>query len=299
MCRRRCRTRGYLAQDDSHPLQVVTPPLNLKGVDGKSHLAHPGSPFDNTKSYNFEDVRNGLYQLDFQLMQTPQTNQAQIDVYYTDDNSSEPNFASQQKVLTGALPTTIVRNAAGTQIFLAEGGSDMVQQLNVNTGARPFTVTKGKVFRTGRRPFGLALNEKANQLLVSDWGGERLEVFDLDVGQSPRQHRSRLRAARVPGDQRRARRALLLQRLVVEHGPKACATCHFDELDTDGVGFANGATTPNAPHQVKPNHNLANHRPSTSGTARSATELHLGRLRRADWDELRGRRAGARRRPRY
>src|SRR5262249_8776909 len=38
---------------------------------------------------------------------------------------------------------------------------------------------------------------------------------------------------------------------------KACASCHFDELDTDGIGFANGATTPNAPHQVKPNHNLA------------------------------------------
>src|SRR5262249_47335444 len=33
--------RGFLAQDDSPPLQVVTPPLTLTGVDGKPPLAHP------------------------------------------------------------------------------------------------------------------------------------------------------------------------------------------------------------------------------------------------------------------
>ena len=169
-------------RDEPHPQQVIAPAVSVQGIDGNRYVVHPGALFDSTRSYNFEDVRNGLYQLDFALQQTPVTNQAQVDVYYTDDNSSEPNFAAQQKVLTGAVPTTIVRNAAGTQIFVAEGGSDMVQQLNVNTGARPFTVTKGRVFKTGRRPFGVALNEKANQLLVSCWGGERLQVFDLTSG---------------------------------------------------------------------------------------------------------------------
>lgn len=249
--------RGYLANDDSHPLQVVTPPLNLKGVDGKSHLAHPGSLFDNTRSYNFEDVRNGLYQLDIQLQQTPVTNQAQIDVYYTDDNSSEPNFAAQQKVLTGAVPTTIVRNAAGTQIFVAEGGSDMVQQLNVNTGARPFTVTKGRVFQTGRRPFGIALNEKANQLLVADWGGERLEIFDLTSGSRIANIDLGYAQPEYPATNVERGELFYYNAKWSNTSRKSCASCHFDELDTDGVGFANGATTPNAPHQVKPNHNLA------------------------------------------
>lgn len=249
--------RGFLAQDDSHPLQVVTPPLTLTGVDGKPHLSHPGSLFDNTRSYNFEDVRNGLWQLDFRLQQTPTSNQTQIDVYYTDDNSSEPNFASQQKVLAGAVPTTIVRNAAGTSIFVAEGGSDMVQQLNVNTATRPFTVTKGTVFHTGRRPFGLALNEKTNQLYVTDWGGERLEIFDattanrvaaIDLGYAQPEY---------PATNVERGELFYFNAAWSNNARKACASCHFDELDTDGVGFANGATTPNAPHQVKPNHNLA------------------------------------------
>src|SRR5262249_8656276 len=33
--------------------------------------------------------------------------------------------------------------------------------------------------------------------------------------------------------------------------------CHYDELDTDGVGFSNGASAPTVYHQVKPNHNLS------------------------------------------
>jgi cytochrome c peroxidase len=249
--------RGFLAGDDSHPLQVVTPPLNLTGVDGKSHLAHPGSLFDNSRSYNFEDVRNGLYQLDFQLMQTPQTNQAQVDVYYTDDVSSEPNFASQQKILAGAIPTTVVRNVAGTQIFVAEGGSDVVQQLNVNTGARPFTLTKGRSFRTGRRPFGIALNEKANQLLVATWGGERLEVFDLGSGNRISSIDLGYAQPEYPATNIERGELFYYNASWSNNQRKACASCHFDELDTDGIGFANGATTPNAPHQVKPNHNLA------------------------------------------
>jgi len=250
--------RGYLATNDSVPQQVAAAPLQLMGIDGQSHLAHPGALFDNTKAYNFEDLRNGLYQLDFNLAQVPQTNQAQTsNVYYTDDISPEANFNSKQKVLTGAVPTTIVRNAAGTQIFLAEGGSDMVQQLNVNTGARPFTVTKGRVFRTGRRPFGLALNEKANQLLVSDWGGERLEIFDLGSGNRVANIDLGYAQPEYPASNVEKGELFFYNASWSNNGRKTCAHCHFDELDTDGVPYGNGATAPTAPHQVKPNHNLA------------------------------------------
>ena len=53
------------------------------------------------------------------------TTQVGLDVYYTDDVSAEPNFQAQQKILTGSMPTTVVRNRIGDQIFVAEGGSDM------------------------------------------------------------------------------------------------------------------------------------------------------------------------------
>jgi cytochrome c peroxidase len=252
-----CPDRGFLAQDDAHPQQVLANPLSFPGIDGKSHVAHPGALFDNTKSYNFEDLRNGLYQLDFRLQTTPQTNQPGTQVYYTDDISSEPNFVQQQKVLQGAIPTTIVRNTAGTQIFVAMGGSDMVQQFNVNTGARPFTVTKGAIFKTQRRPFGLALDEKNQQLLVSDWGSERLEVFSLANQQQVAAIDLGYAQPEYPATNIEKGELFFLNASWSNNGRKSCASCHFDELDTDGVGYGNGATAPTSPHQVKPNHNLA------------------------------------------
>ena len=40
-------------------------------------------------------------------------------------------------------------------------------------------------------------------------------------------------------------------------GDKSCVSCHFDELDIDGVGYANGTGTATGLKQIKPNHNLA------------------------------------------
>jgi cytochrome c peroxidase len=201
-------------------------------------------------------VRNGLYQLDFRLGQTPQTNQPSTNVYYTDDVSSEPNFVAQQKVLAGALPTTIIRNAAGTQIFVADGGSDMVQELNVQSGSRPFTLTAGKIFKTGRRPFGLALDEKNNQLMVSDWGSERLEIFDLGSGTRIANIDLGYAQPAYPATNMEKGELFFYNATWSNNGRKSCASCHFDELDTDGVGFDNGAAAPTSARQVKPNHNL-------------------------------------------
>src|SRR6185436_17511692 len=75
--------RGLLSRDDQKPVQVLADPVYVQGLDGQRHLAHPGALFDGTRSYNFEDMRNGLMQVDFQLR-----NQGQ-NMYYTDDNSSE------------------------------------------------------------------------------------------------------------------------------------------------------------------------------------------------------------------
>jgi YVTN family beta-propeller protein len=249
--------RGFLASDDAHPQQVVSPPFTVQGLDGQPHVAHPGALFDNTKSYNFEDLRNGIYQLDFRLGTIPVTNQSATNVYYTDDVSSESNFQTQQKILAGSIPTTVVRNAAGTAIFVAMGGSDCVQQFTVNTGSRPFTLTKNKVFKTQHRPFGLALNEKANQLYVSDWGSERLEVFDLNTGNQIAAVDLGYAQPEYPATNIEKGEFFFINTAWSNNARKSCASCHFDELDTDGVGFGNGATAPTEPHQVKPNHNLA------------------------------------------
>jgi DNA-binding beta-propeller fold protein YncE len=253
-----CPDRGFLAADDGNPQAVHTDPTTVTGIDGQQHVAHPGSLSDNTKAYNFEDLRNGLFQLDFQLQSAPQTNQVTNNVYYTDDISAEANFQAGQKVLTGALPTTIVRNAAGTKIWLANGGSDQIQELNVNTGTRPFTVTKSRVIATQHRPFGLAVNEKKNQLYVANWGQETLQVFDLATGNQVGQPLDLGYAQPAyPATNIERGEFFFYNAAWSNNQRKSCATCHFDELDTDGVGYGNGAQSSNAPHQVKPNHNLA------------------------------------------
>ena len=242
--------RGLLAVDDQHPVQVLAPPVLMTGLDGQRHQVHPGAMFDGSRSYNFEDVRNGLMQLNFQLTNTPRT-------YYTDDVSSEPNYVAPQKVLAGALPTTIIRNRAGTQIFLAMGGSRLVQQLLVDTNARPFTVRPGRIFETQDRPYGLALNEDTGRLYVTNWGSETLQVFDADRGGPPIQTIDLGYAQPAyPATNLERGEKFFYDAGWSNNRRKACATCHFDELDTDGVGFSNGASAPTTFHQVKPNHNL-------------------------------------------
>lgn len=242
--------RGLIAQDEPvKPLEIQAAPAIVTGIDGAQHEAHPGALFDRTRSYNFEDLRNGLFDVGFTL--PPQAGA----VYYTDDVSSEPNFSQAQKVLAGAVPQAIIRNRAGNRIYIAHSSSDLVQELEVRAGAFKVSAVPGATFETSERPFALALNEDRGELYVATWGGEVIEVFDTD---------SRALRSRIDlGYAQPAYPATTMERGEYffynaewsNNGRKACSTCHTDELLTDGIGYANGATAPTAYHQVRPNYN--------------------------------------------
>jgi hypothetical protein len=242
--------RGLLSNDLPVPPQVNGPPVTVTGLDSKPHVAHPGAMFDHTRSYNFEDLRNGLMQMDALLTSNGSS------FYYTDDVSSEPNFVPQQKVLGGSLPTAVARNAAGTKIFLAMGGNDLIQELNVNLANRPNAVTASRTFKTQRRPFAITLDEANNRLFSADWGSDVIEVIDLGAGQSVAQADPGFASPQYPATSIERGELFFYNADWSNNGRKSCVSCHFDELDTDGVGYSNGATAPTAYHQVKPNHNL-------------------------------------------
>src|SRR5207245_5518684 len=82
----------------------------------------------------------------------------------------------------GSSPNAVIRNAAGTLIYLAMGGNDLIQELHVNIGSRPNTITPSRTFKTHRRPFAMALDEKNNRLFVADWGSDVVEQIDLRAG---------------------------------------------------------------------------------------------------------------------
>jgi DNA-binding beta-propeller fold protein YncE/cytochrome c peroxidase len=243
--------RGLLYRDEPHPQQVIAPPVFVRGLDGASHQAHPGALFDSTRSYNFEDLRNGIQALDFRLQAS------QPLAYFTDDVSAEPNFLSAQKVLAGALPQAVVRNQDGTRVFVAMGGSDLVQELLVDTSRRPFVLLPSRTMQTRERPFALALDEEAGSLHVATWGGETLDTLDLASGALISSVDLGYAQPRYPATNVERGEYFYYNADWSNNGRKACATCHIDELETDGLGFSNGAQAPTALHQVKPNHNLA------------------------------------------
>jgi hypothetical protein len=242
--------RGLPDRAGQTPQQVAASPVRVAGIDGAQHVAHPGAQFDGTKAYNFEDLRNGLLTVDSRLANNSL-------VFFTDNNSPEKNFAGQQKILKGALVQSIVLNRARTQAFLALSGSDMVQKVSIaGGGAFRIADANAPVFHTAQRPFAMALDETANELLVSDWGGEVLEVFDATTAN--RKARIDLGYATLPYPGTNIERGefLFYNTAWSNNGRKSCASCHFDELLVDGVGYANGATAPTAYHKVSSNFNL-------------------------------------------
>jgi cytochrome c peroxidase len=242
--------RGLPDRNGQIPQQVRADPVRMPGLDGAQHVAHPGAQFDGTKAYNFEDLRNGLLTIDARLS----SNNIQ---FYTDNTSPEKNFAAQQKVLKGALVQTLVLNRARTQAFLAMSGSDVVQKVSIaGGGAFRIADSGAALFQTAQRPFALQLDEANNELLVADWGGDVLEVFDATT--AVRKARIDLGYATVPYPATNIERGEFLFYNVgwSNNGRKSCATCHFDELLVDGVGYANGATAPTAYHKVSSNFNL-------------------------------------------
>jgi cytochrome c peroxidase len=238
--------RGLLAADEAQVAAAVSAaPLLLAGLDGASHEVHPGALFDGTKSYNFEDVRNGLFELDAGL--------GGAALYYTDDISAEPSFAAERKLLSGALPQALIRNAAGDRLYLAHGGTDQVEELAIEAGP---TLRSLRSFATRERPFALALDETRGELFVASWGGEVLEVFELAGGTKRAEVDLGYAEPRYPATSIERGERHFYDAAWSNNGRKTCAHCHYDELLSDGVPFANGATAPTMVHRVKPNHNL-------------------------------------------
>ncbi|HEU4726258.1 MAG TPA: cytochrome c peroxidase [Kofleriaceae bacterium] len=241
--------RGLPNKTDPLPTQISAAPVSVKGLDGNQHIAHPGAMFDNTRAYNFEDLRNGLIAISAQL----NTSNLQ---YFTDDISPEANFQPQQKVLQGAIPQAVVTNKAGTKAFIALSGSDVIQQVSIVGGA--FRVAPGQtpLFHTDHRPYEMLLDEQTNELFVADWGGEVLEIFDATTAQ--RKARIDLGYATLPypGTNIEKGELLFYNASWSNNGRKSCASCHTDELLIDGVGYANGATANTEYHKVTSNFNL-------------------------------------------
>jgi DNA-binding beta-propeller fold protein YncE len=242
--------RGLPDRADPRPTQITANAVSITGLDGKPHIAHPGALFDQTKAYNFEDLRNGMLTIDAQLGTATQP------TYFTDDISPEPNFTAQQKVLQGGLPQTLVLNAARTRAFVAMSGSDVVQELAIGAGVFRLTDAPSSLMRTAERPFALALDETARELLVASWGGEVLEIFDTTTGASKAKLNLGYATVDYPATNIERGEYLFYNTAWSNNGRKSCATCHFDELLLDGVGFANGATAPTAYHKVPANFNL-------------------------------------------
>jgi cytochrome c peroxidase/DNA-binding beta-propeller fold protein YncE len=243
--------RGLPDRADQAPSQIVAGPVQVKGLDGSQHVAHPGAIFDGTKAYNFEDLRNGLVTLDAKLGTTTPP------VYFTDDISSERNFVAAQKILGGALPQAVVVNAARTRAWLALSGSDAIQEVSIRSGVFRVADAPGPLFRTAERPFAMALDETAGELLVASWGGELLESFDPTTGAVKARIDLGYATADYPATNMERGEYLFYNTGWSNNGRKSCATCHFDELLVDGVGYANGATAPTAYHKVPANFNLA------------------------------------------
>jgi mono/diheme cytochrome c family protein len=240
--------RGLLSDDEAViPQQVSADAVRVQGLDGQQHEAHPGALFDGTRSYNFEDLRNGVFAVGFLLNNQNPT-------YFTDDVSSEPNFVAQQRILAGAIPVAAARNVAGTRIYLALSGSDRVQELEVESGAFKLSAT-GQEFETQERPYAIAVDDARDQILVATWGGESLEVFEIDGGDRVDTIDLGYAVPAYPATNMETGEYLFYNADWSNNGRKSCASCHTDELLADGIGFANGATAPTSYHQVPANFN--------------------------------------------
>jgi DNA-binding beta-propeller fold protein YncE len=242
--------RGLPAREDQLPQQIAASPAIVTGLDGQSHVAHPGALFDTTKAYNFEDLRNGMLTLDAQLTQ------GAAPVYFTDSVSREPNFVAQQKILRGTMPQAVVVNAAKNRAFIAMSGSNVIQQISIRAGAFRIADAGAALIQTETRPFALALDEQVNEILVADWGSEILEVFDITSGARKQRIDLGYATARYPATNIERGEFLFYNTSWSNNAVKSCAQCHADELLLDGVGYANGATAPNAFHKVPANFNL-------------------------------------------
>ena len=151
----------------------------------------------------------------------------------------------------------IARNSAGTIVWMADSSSDVIEELAVNIGVSPNAITStGRTFKTQHRPFAIAVDEPNNRLFVADWGSETVEQISLASGRSVAQADTGFAQPPYPATNAESGEFNFYNAAWSNNGRKACSTCHFDELDSDGIGYSQGAIAPTTLAEVKPNHNI-------------------------------------------
>jgi len=241
--------RGLPQFTEQLPNQVRANPFSITGLDGASAVAHPGSLRDNTFGNNFEDIANGMYDINALLPanDTP--------IYFTDNNSPEAAFVDQQKILAGSLIRDVARNAAGTRIYVANSGSNSVQFIDVLAAGNFQLVDSGILLQTDLIPWALIPDEDANELYVVNWGSDTLQRFNLNNGTLLQTVNLGYAQPPYPATNIETGEYLFQNTNWSNDGKKSCASCHFDEFLADGIPYANGATAPTAYHKVIANFN--------------------------------------------
>ena len=236
--------RGYPSDDAQIPEDIQTSPIE----DEDGNVVHPGATFDETDSYNFEDIHNGIFEIDRDL--------GNREAYMTDDNDADDLFIDQQKVLAGAVPMDIVRNEAGNRVYVVYRASDLIQEFSVVANGNFRLRANGNLYNTAELPMAAALDEDAGVLLVANYGADNLQVFDLDNANLLQTFDLGYAVPKYPATTIELGEYTYVTAKWANDGRKACTSCHTHLDSIDGIDYANGATAPTMPHQVKPNYNL-------------------------------------------
>jgi hypothetical protein len=247
--------RGLLKQGAPTAGDVQADPIDVTSDDGQQARIHPGALFDDTASYDVEDLRSGIFQLSIETGPAGSAGIGDEILYVTDDNDADAAFAAEQKQLAGALPWSIARNAAGSRVYVPLFGSDLVQELEVTAGA-PALRASGRTFVTRELPSAVAVDDEANQLVVVSHGGDVLEIFDLAGGDIVSEIDLGHAEPRYPATVIEAGEYLFATAKWSNDGRKSCAGCHSHRLSTDGLSFAIGTAAPTTLRSVKPMHDL-------------------------------------------
>ena len=174
-----------------------------------------------------------------------------------------PTSRRNRRCSQGSLATAVARNTAGTIIWLADSGSDSSRSSrSTSAPCPPRSRRRGEHSRRSTvrsRSPSCPTSGSQGTLLVADGGSELVELIDVASGTTiatADTGYADIGAATYPASNVEIGELNFYSAAWSNNGRKACASCHFDELDTDGVGFSQGAIAPTTLAQVKPNHNL-------------------------------------------
>jgi DNA-binding beta-propeller fold protein YncE len=241
--------RGYPSdQAQVIPDDIETDPITVRGPNGEDLQVHPGAADDGTDSYNFEDLRSGVFEIDTDL--------SGKEVYMTDDNDADDNFNANQKVLAASVPYDIARNADGDKVYVVFLGNNIIQEFSVVNNGDFRLRDDGNLYATLELPMAVALDEDAGVLMAVNYGADNLQIFDLDNANLLQTIDLGYANPKYPATTIELGEYAYATSEWANDGRKACTICHWDRFLVDGIEYGNGATAATMPHQVKPNYNL-------------------------------------------